>query len=598
MRVRGSLHDPGWLAVVLVSLVAVAAIVTLAADRLIFPGEDAVISTGEWPWSASGVAVQPLTPDSAFHDGDVVVAINGRSLADWATDAMRPPWLFAPQPIGSSVSVDVVRDGGPATIKAELAAFPMGRLGGAPLALVVFGATALVLAVVLVGRRPQATALRLLMVGVICDVANIVAWETGLQPTDLVARTPFLYAFAVSPVFAIIFWSSLLHLLSVYPVRSRWLIRRPGSVGLLYAAPIAALVVVGVIAALPGGGTLAWIGRLGTITAGVISALIVSVLAAIVLGYRRTPLPRRRQVRLLAMTLFVAAATDLALVTGPIAVGASPLVSRATVALFALPVVAALALAVVRDHLFQVDLLASSRAGIVGAREEERRRLRRDLHDGLGPTLAALGLKIDVAREHARAGDSEDAIATLDEVRADVRAIVSQIRIMARELRPPALDSLGLVAAVRQQVEALTASTSLAVDVVADVPPALPAGVEVAAYRIIVEAVANVARHAGASRASVRLSVERDALVIEVADDGVGIDEGATGVGTRAIHERAAEVGGEVAIEPGRDGGTIVSAVLPLRTRPGTTPEDRSREGSSARPDRAVPQPAAGGPGE
>src|SRR5215212_9413352 len=167
MRVRGSLHDPGWFAVVLVSLLAVAAIVTMAADRVIFPGEDAVISTGEWPWSAAGVAVERLTADSAFRDGDVVVAIDGRSLADWAADAMRPPWLFDREPIASPVSVDVVRGGSLAPVTAALAAFPIGRLGGAPLALVVFGATALVLAVVLVARRPHATALRLLMVGVI-----------------------------------------------------------------------------------------------------------------------------------------------------------------------------------------------------------------------------------------------------------------------------------------------------------------------------------------------------------------------------------------------------------------------------------------------
>src|SRR5436853_4437188 len=147
---------------------------------------------------------------------------------------MRPPWLFESTALGSSVTVDVVRAGAPIHLTADLNPFPTARLGAAPVALVVFGATTLLLAFFLLARRPQAAALRLLMLGVTCDVANIVAWETSLQPTDLVRRTPFLYAFALSPLMAIVFWSSLVHLLSIYPTRSRWLIRRPRAVALLY----------------------------------------------------------------------------------------------------------------------------------------------------------------------------------------------------------------------------------------------------------------------------------------------------------------------------------------------------------------------------
>ena len=234
------------------------------------------------------------------------------------------------------------------------------------------------------------------------------------------------------------------------------------------------------------------------------------------------------------------------------------------VALLGLPVIAALALAVIRDRLFQVDLLVTSRARIVAAREEERLRLRRELHDGVGPTLAALGLKIDAARAAATGDDPTAAAPILDEMRTDVRAILGQVRGLARDLRPPTLDTLGLVGGLRQQVESMTVGGPTQVEVVADPLPELPAGIEVAAYRIVVEAVTNVLRHAGAGTATVRLSIEHDQLRIVVDDDGIGVDDVAIGVGTRAMYERAAEVGGELTLEPGADGGTHLSAFLPI----------------------------------
>jgi len=238
------------------------------------------------------------------------------------------------------------------------------------------------------------------------------------------------------------------------------------------------------------------------------------------------------------------------------------------VALLALPVVAALALAVIRDHLFQVDLLTSSRTRIVAAREEERLRLRRELHDGLGPTLAALGLKIDAAREQAASPDPVAVRATLEEIRGDVRGILAQIRGLARELRPPSLDSLGLVGGLRQQLDTLAAGAPTRIELIADDLPELSPGIEVAAYRIVVESVTNVLRHAGATSATVRLGIEHDVLRIDVEDDGVGVTPGAIGVGTRAMYERAAEVGGELTIEPGPVRGTRVTALLPIGDRP------------------------------
>src|SRR5206468_902857 len=125
-------------------------------------------------------------------------------------------------------------------------------------------------------------------------------------------------------------------------------------------------------------------------------------------------------------------------------------------------------------------LILTSRARIVAAREAERLRLRRELHDGLGPTLAALGLKIDAARDQAAAGRAADVVPLLDEIRGDVRGVVAQIRGVSRELRPPTIDSLGLVGGLRQQIEALTAGGPTIVALAANDIDELPPGVEVA----------------------------------------------------------------------------------------------------------------------
>jgi signal transduction histidine kinase len=293
--------------------------------------------------------------------------------------------------------------------------------------------------------------------------------------------------------------------------------------------------------------------------------MLVVIVAATVAGYRRTREPRRRQVRWIALALGLAAAGTMALLTVPIAAFGQPLLPRNTVDLLVLPVPVALALAVMRDRLFQIDLLARSRGRIVAAREEERRRLRRDLHDGLGPTLAAVGLKLDLARERA-ASEAAGLASLLDEIRVDVRSVISDVRRLARELRPPTLDSLGLAGAIGQQATALGGGSGPTIVVEIDAPlPALPAAIEVVAYRIATEAMANAVRHAAATSCIVALRVDRDGLVVEVTDDGRGIDPSApAGVGLRSIDERAAEVGGEVDFLARPGGGTIVRARLPL----------------------------------
>ena len=571
---------------------ALAATATMIASRLLLPSDQMLIPTDTWPWTSDGVEVRPLTADSPINSGDLVVTIEGRPLADWAGDALKPPWFLAPGPVGPVLDVGVRRDGRLVDVAVPVDA-PFGsRLGGAPLGLVIFGGGALIVALTLVMRRPQATAIRLLFVGVCCNTADIVAWETGLQPSDFVGRTPFLYAFAIAAIAAILFWACLIHLLSVYPVRAGWLIHRPAAARLIYAAPLAGLAGGALVALALGGSILDWFDRLGTLMGLIVSAMVVAILGSIVAGYRRTPAPRRPQVRILAITLGFAATASLLLTSLPIVLLGHPLLARGAVAVFAIPVIVALAMAVVRDRLFQVDLLATSRRRIVAAREEERMRLRRDLHDGLGPTLAALGLKVDQAR--AEAATNPTAVGPLlDEIRTDLRGALAQIRNLSRQLRPPGLDALGLVDALRQQLVTIGGPDGPTVDVDAENLGALPPAIEVAAYRIVLEAVTNVVRHADARACVVRIVRGPDALAIEVSDNGAGIQPGRVGVGTRSMYERAAEVGGELLVGPGPNGGTIVTASLPLAATPAASPGATATDGDRTRPVVAA-EPVAG----
>jgi two-component system, NarL family, sensor kinase len=203
--------------------------------------------------------------------------------------------------------------------------------------------------------------------------------------------------------------------------------------------------------------------------------------------------------------------------------------------------------------------LQLSRERLVTAREEERRRLRRDLHDGLGPALAGMAMQLDAAK--AKAGDPQ-VEEVLGQLRSETQDAIADIRRVVYELRPPALDELGLVGALREQAARLSTGDGLSVSVDAPDLPALPAAVEVAAYRIATEALTNVSRHAGAHSCSIAISIDRD-LVVEIADDGRGIT-GPPGVGLTSMRERAAELGGTLSAEGRAGGGTLVRAGLPI----------------------------------
>jgi signal transduction histidine kinase len=210
--------------------------------------------------------------------------------------------------------------------------------------------------------------------------------------------------------------------------------------------------------------------------------------------------------------------------------------------------------------------LQQSREQLVLAREEERRRLRRDLHDGIGPTLASLAQRIDTA-SYLVAEEPLRTTALLQEVKGQVRATIADLRRVVEDLRPPVLDELGLVAAVRDHLIPAQAHRGLAIQCSASAPlTALPAAVEVAAFRIVQEALSNVVRHAEAHRAAIRLLIERPGLlVVEVADDGRGLPvERRAGVGLRSMRERAMELGGTLVVSPRASGGTLVRAELPF----------------------------------
>jgi signal transduction histidine kinase len=216
--------------------------------------------------------------------------------------------------------------------------------------------------------------------------------------------------------------------------------------------------------------------------------------------------------------------------------------------------------------------LTTMREQLVLAREEERRRLRRDLHDGLGPALAAHSLKVGAARRLLNR-DVPAAEHLLTELSTDIEATVADIRRLVYNLRPPALDELGLLGALRRFATTMTGDAGI--NLMVDVPerlPVLPAAVEVAAFRIVQEALANVVRHADATTCVVMVHTVHHAavpvLVIEVRDDGRGLpQQHRTGVGFVAMRERAAEVGGSVQVERLMPQGTAVSAALPLAVR-------------------------------
>jgi two-component system sensor histidine kinase UhpB len=216
------------------------------------------------------------------------------------------------------------------------------------------------------------------------------------------------------------------------------------------------------------------------------------------------------------------------------------------------------------EHGARLRALSSQ---IIKAQEEERLRISRELHDETAQALASLLVRQRVAE---RSPDAE----SLQRTMADLRVLTSEalegVRRMALELRPTMLDDLGLVAAVEAFARQFSHRTGIPVDVrMTRRPERLPPEVELVAFRVIQEALSNVARHSGASRAEVRLGAGPTILVISVEDDGSGfqletaLDSRRRSLGLFGMHERAALVGGRLSLDSGPGRGTRVRLEIP-----------------------------------
>ncbi|AYA24820.1 sensor histidine kinase [Rhodococcus rhodochrous] len=206
--------------------------------------------------------------------------------------------------------------------------------------------------------------------------------------------------------------------------------------------------------------------------------------------------------------------------------------------------------------------LEDARRRLTEVRLEERRTIRRELHDGLGPSLAGVRLGLQGARNLVTT-DPDAAAGLVDELLRELDRQVDGVRELSRSLLPPVLDELGLTAALDELV-ITHARAGFRVDLQSDLPAGMSGPIAWAAYGIASEAIINARRHSGTDECTVRVAAEGDVLVLDIVDDGRGLATDArVGVGTQSMRERAREVGGTVGIEPGDLRGVVVRARLP-----------------------------------
>lgn len=213
-------------------------------------------------------------------------------------------------------------------------------------------------------------------------------------------------------------------------------------------------------------------------------------------------------------------------------------------------------------------VLQTSREQIIIAREAERRRIRNDLHDGLAPTLSSFQLQLGAIRRLLTQNPAQ-AESLITELSADLRQATAVIRQLVYDLRPPLLDELGLIEAIKNM--RLAEETSLQLKVIAPNPmPVLSAATEVAVYRIVTEAIHNVIKHAQATTCTITLTFEAAHLILTIADDGQGVGVNQLrGIGIQSMRDRAAELGGTFAIQSAEPAGTCIEVRLPWRNDDG-----------------------------
>ena len=227
-----------------------------------------------------------------------------------------------------------------------------------------------------------------------------------------------------------------------------------------------------------------------------------------------------------------------------------------------LATVARLVTEAVRADALNAELL-QTRNELVTAREEERRRLRRDLHDGLGPLLTGLGLNLDAARTSI--GNDDDKTATyLAQAKEASAQVIQDLRQLVQDLRPPAIDELGLASAIQLHVTKVASDSRLSIELTAPSELRLPAAVEVATFRTVAEAINNTVRHSDARQVHITIDLDESRLTVVVNDDGTGAQPWRPGVGLSSMRERAEELGGTLEAGP-TDAGGRIHASYPLR---------------------------------
>jgi signal transduction histidine kinase len=205
----------------------------------------------------------------------------------------------------------------------------------------------------------------------------------------------------------------------------------------------------------------------------------------------------------------------------------------------------------------RLEELRGSRERIVKAGQDERRRLERNLHDGAQQRLIALSLELGLLEE--RLGTDEDARARLEQARSEIATSLSELRDVARGLHPAVVSGHGLAVGL----ESLAASSPVPVRLAVDLDGRMDERIEVAAYYVVSESLANIGKHAHAGSASVAVARMDGALVVEVTDDGVGGADSERGSGLRGLADRVEALGGRLRIWTPRGGGTRVRAEIP-----------------------------------
>jgi signal transduction histidine kinase len=216
------------------------------------------------------------------------------------------------------------------------------------------------------------------------------------------------------------------------------------------------------------------------------------------------------------------------------------------------------------DLRARVEELRASRVRIVEASNSARRRLERDLHDGAQQQLVAMALDIRMLR--GRLGAGSDATELIDQIEAKLGAALNELRELARGIHPGILTDRGLAAAL----ESLAGRAPIAVDCEIDLPSRAPASVEAVAYFVVAEALTNVMKYAHATRATIRARYDRDELVVETQDDGVGGADETAGTGLQGLRDRVGALDGTLTVISPPGGGTLVRGGIPL---PGGLPE-------------------------